>query len=48
MAMFFEFLVEWVGELAERRYGRVAGCFPVIVATALIFTGAWLAWKLLT
>ena len=48
MELFFQFLVEWFSELAERRYGRLAGCIAVIVATALIVAGAWFVWKLLT
>jgi hypothetical protein len=46
--MFFQALVEWVGELAERRYGRIAGCLAVILATALFVAGVCMAWKLLT
>ena len=48
MDLFFQFLVEWAGELAERRYGRVVGCLAVLVVTALIVAGVWLTWKLLT
>ena len=44
----FQMLVDWFSELAERRYGRLAGCIAVLVLTALFVAGAWIAWKLLT
>lgn len=47
MDAFFQYLAEWVGELAERRYGRLAGCVGVLVVTGLFVGGVWLAWKLL-
>jgi len=45
--MFFQSLVEWGSELAERRYRRLAGRIAVLVGTALFVAGAWLAWRLL-
>jgi hypothetical protein len=47
MDLFFQNLAEWLGELAERRYGRLAGCLAVLVVTGLFVAGMWLAWKLL-
>jgi hypothetical protein len=47
MDMFFQSLVEWLGEFAERRFGRVGGCLAVLIATALVIAGVWLAWELL-
>lgn len=47
MDTFFQYLAEWLGELAERRYGRLAGCLAFLVVTGLFVAGVWLAWKLL-
>jgi high-affinity Fe2+/Pb2+ permease len=47
MDLFFQTLAEWLGELAERRFGRLAGCFAVLVVTGLFVGVMWLAWRLL-
>jgi hypothetical protein len=48
MDLFFQQLAEWLGELAERRYGRLAGCIAVLALTVLFLAGMWAVWKLLT
>jgi hypothetical protein len=48
MDMFFQALIEWVAELVERKYGRVAGCLAVLIGTALLVAGVWVAVVLLT
>jgi high-affinity Fe2+/Pb2+ permease len=48
MDMFFQGLAEWLGDLSERRYGRLAGCLAVLAVTGLFVAGLWLAWRLLT
>jgi len=46
MDAFFQAMAEWLGELAERRYGRLAGCLAMLVVTGLFLALMWLAWSL--
>jgi hypothetical protein len=39
-------LVEWISDLVERRYGRMAGCAAVLVCTGVFIAAIWLALRL--